>query len=118
MTLPFFTLTIPRAHPFVNDLGLIGPYTATEPGAATSVFLTVNRAGTYAITAGAGSTTVTADETLVAAAASTRLFYLIVQEDAAAGAAVACMAAVVATQLARLRPGVWSWREAPDQAAA
>ena len=38
--------------------------------------------------------------------------------DAAAGAAVACMAAVAATQLARLRPRVWSWREAPDQAAA
>jgi hypothetical protein len=38
--------------------------------------------------------------------------------DAAAGAAVACMAAVAATQLGRLRPGVWSWREAPDQAAA
>lgn len=38
--------------------------------------------------------------------------------DAAAGAAVACMAAVAATQLARLRPRAWSWREAPDRATA
>jgi membrane-associated phospholipid phosphatase len=37
--------------------------------------------------------------------------------DAAAGAAVACMAAVGATQLARLRPAAWSWpNEAPQQA--
>jgi PAP2 superfamily len=38
--------------------------------------------------------------------------------DAAIGAAVACMAAIVATQLARLRPAAWSWREAPDEAPA
>jgi PAP2 superfamily protein len=38
--------------------------------------------------------------------------------DAAAGAAVACMAAVAAAQLARLRPSAWGWREAPDQATA
>jgi hypothetical protein len=38
--------------------------------------------------------------------------------DAAAGAAVACLAAVTAHQLARLRPRVWSWREAPDEAPA
>ena len=38
--------------------------------------------------------------------------------DAAAGAAVACLAAVTAHQLARLRPDSWSWREAPEQAAA
>jgi hypothetical protein len=37
--------------------------------------------------------------------------------DAAAGAAVACMAAVAATQLGRLRPRAWAWRDAPDQAA-
>jgi hypothetical protein len=37
--------------------------------------------------------------------------------DAAAGAAVACLAAVTAHQLARLRPDAWSWREAPEQAA-
>jgi len=36
--------------------------------------------------------------------------------DAAAGAAVACLAAVTAHQLARLRPDAWSWREAPEQA--
>jgi membrane-associated phospholipid phosphatase len=37
--------------------------------------------------------------------------------DAAAGAAVACLAAVTATQLARLRPAAWSWpSEAPQQA--
>ena len=34
--------------------------------------------------------------------------------DAVAGAAVACVAAVAARQLARLRPGVWSW---PDESA-
>ena len=38
--------------------------------------------------------------------------------DAAAGAAVACLAAVTAHQLARLRPDAWSWREAPEEAAA
>ena len=38
--------------------------------------------------------------------------------DAAAGAAVACMAAVAAHQLARLRPEAWSWREAPGEAVA
>jgi hypothetical protein len=38
--------------------------------------------------------------------------------DAAAGAAVACLAAVTAHQLARLRPDAWSWREAPEQAPA
>jgi hypothetical protein len=39
--------------------------------------------------------------------------------DAAAGAAVACLAAVSAHQLARLRPQAWSWRgEAPDEAPA
>jgi hypothetical protein len=38
--------------------------------------------------------------------------------DAACGAAVACMAAVAATQLARLRPDAWSWREARDEATA
>jgi hypothetical protein len=38
--------------------------------------------------------------------------------DAAAGAAVACMAAVVATQLGRLRPTAWSWREVVDEAPA
>jgi hypothetical protein len=39
--------------------------------------------------------------------------------DAAAGAAVACMAAVTAHQLARLRPDTWSWREdAIDEAPA
>jgi hypothetical protein len=36
--------------------------------------------------------------------------------DAAAGAAVACLAAMTAHQLARLRPDAWSWREAPEQA--
>ena len=38
--------------------------------------------------------------------------------DAAMGAAVACTAAVVATQLGRLRPTAWSWREAIDEAPA
>jgi len=39
--------------------------------------------------------------------------------DAAAGAAVACLAAVSAHQLARLRPEAWSWRgEATDEAPA
>ena len=38
--------------------------------------------------------------------------------DAAAGAAVACVAAVAAHQLARLRPDHWSWREAAAQAPA
>ncbi|HEY7150118.1 MAG TPA: phosphatase PAP2 family protein [Solirubrobacterales bacterium] len=39
--------------------------------------------------------------------------------DAAAGAAVACMAAVTAHQLARLRPDAWSWGDdAIDQAPA
>ncbi len=39
--------------------------------------------------------------------------------DAAAGAAVACLAAVSAHQLARLRPHAWSWRgEATDEAPA
>jgi PAP2 superfamily protein len=37
--------------------------------------------------------------------------------DAAAGAAVACLAAVTAHQLARLRPDAWSWREAAERAA-
>jgi PAP2 superfamily protein len=37
--------------------------------------------------------------------------------DAAAGAAVACLAAVSAHQLARVRPDAWSWREAPERAA-
>jgi hypothetical protein len=37
--------------------------------------------------------------------------------DAAAGAAVACVAALAAQQLARLRPE-WSWREAPGEAVA
>jgi hypothetical protein len=36
--------------------------------------------------------------------------------DAAVGAAVACAAAAAATQLARLRPAAWSWREATDEA--
>ncbi len=38
--------------------------------------------------------------------------------DAAAGAAVACLAALAAHQLARLRPEAWSWREAPGEAVA
>jgi PAP2 superfamily len=40
--------------------------------------------------------------------------------DAATGAAVACAAAVAATQLARLRPAAWAWRErdAVDEATA
>ena len=38
--------------------------------------------------------------------------------DAATGAAVACVAAVAASQLARLRPTAWSWREAVDEATA
>jgi hypothetical protein len=38
--------------------------------------------------------------------------------DGAVGAAVACLAAVSAHQLARLRPAAWSWREAPGEAAA
>jgi hypothetical protein len=38
--------------------------------------------------------------------------------DAAAGAAVACVAAVAARQLARVRPEHWAWREAPAEAAA
>ncbi len=37
--------------------------------------------------------------------------------DAAAGAAVACLAAVSAHQLARLRPNAWAWHEAPQRAA-
>ncbi len=37
--------------------------------------------------------------------------------DAACGAAVACMAAVAATQLARVRPN-WSWREAAGEVTA
>jgi hypothetical protein len=36
--------------------------------------------------------------------------------DAAAGAAVACLAAVSAHQLARVRPDAWSWHEAPERA--
>jgi hypothetical protein len=37
--------------------------------------------------------------------------------DAAAGAAVACMAALAAHQLARVRPAAWSWRSsAPEEA--
>jgi hypothetical protein len=38
--------------------------------------------------------------------------------DAALGAMVACLAAVSAHQLARLRPEAWSWRELPDEATA
>lgn len=38
--------------------------------------------------------------------------------DAAAGAAVACMAALAANSLARVRPGAWSWREDADEALA
>jgi hypothetical protein len=38
--------------------------------------------------------------------------------DAATGAAVACLAAVAAHQLARLRPESWSWREAAEEATA
>jgi PAP2 superfamily len=38
--------------------------------------------------------------------------------DAAAGAAVACLAAVSAHQLARLRPDAWSWPEATGEAVA
>ncbi len=38
--------------------------------------------------------------------------------DAAAGAAVACVAAVTARQLARVRPDHWSWRETPAGVAA
>jgi hypothetical protein len=38
--------------------------------------------------------------------------------DAAAGAMVACLAAVGAHQLARLRPDTWSWREGADEAPA
>jgi hypothetical protein len=38
--------------------------------------------------------------------------------DAAAGAAVACLSAVAARQLARLRPASWSWREAAEELAA
>lgn len=38
--------------------------------------------------------------------------------DAALGAMVACLAAVTAHQLARLRPDVWSWREGVDEAPA
>jgi hypothetical protein len=38
--------------------------------------------------------------------------------DAAAGAMVACLAAVTAHQLARLRPDAWSWREATGEAVA
>jgi hypothetical protein len=38
--------------------------------------------------------------------------------DAAVGAMVACLAAVSAHQLARLRPDAWSWREGIDEAPA
>lgn len=38
--------------------------------------------------------------------------------DAALGAMVACLAAVSAHQLARLRPDAWSWREGVDEAPA
>jgi hypothetical protein len=38
--------------------------------------------------------------------------------DAAAGAAVACLAAVAARRLARLRPGAWAWREPTREATA
>jgi len=38
--------------------------------------------------------------------------------DAAAGAAVACVAALAANNLARARPGAWSWRERTDEAVA
>jgi len=38
--------------------------------------------------------------------------------DAAAGAAVACLSAVTAHQLARMRPDAWSWREVADEAPA
>jgi PAP2 superfamily len=37
--------------------------------------------------------------------------------DAAAGAAVACVAAVTARQLARVRPAHWAWRESAEGAA-
>lgn len=38
--------------------------------------------------------------------------------DAAAGAAVACLAALGAHQLARVRPESWSWRNAPGEVVA
>ena len=38
--------------------------------------------------------------------------------DAACGAAVACMAAVAARQLARVRPEAWAWREETNEATA
>jgi PAP2 superfamily len=38
--------------------------------------------------------------------------------DAAAGAAVACVAAVTARQLARVRPEHWAWRESPATTTA
>jgi hypothetical protein len=38
--------------------------------------------------------------------------------DAACGAAVACMAAVAATQLARVRPDAWAWRESAGEVTA
>jgi hypothetical protein len=37
--------------------------------------------------------------------------------DAVAGAGVACLAAVGARQLARLRPHAWSWRDEPAREA-
>jgi hypothetical protein len=36
--------------------------------------------------------------------------------DAAAGAAVACLAALAATQMARVRPDLWAWPEARHEA--
>ena len=38
--------------------------------------------------------------------------------DAAAGAAVACMAALVATAMGRLRPAAWAWPEGSQEATA
>jgi hypothetical protein len=38
--------------------------------------------------------------------------------DAAAGAAVACLAAVAARALARVRPGLWSWPDGAREATA
>ncbi len=38
--------------------------------------------------------------------------------DAAAGAAVACMAAVIATAMGRLRPAAWAWPESSEAATA
>ena len=128
-----FPTAPPRMFPEYGFTDTIATFTGIEQDANTKGSFLVNAYAAVPSMHVAFSLMIAAPAVALVSSASARLlwsvyplfvFFVITVTanhywfDAAAGAAVACVAAVAANSMARVRPGAWSWRERADEVVA